>query len=485
MDIIESIAITQTRDYLLFFSVIILLLVVYALFKNFKATKKIEEEIKRFSTLTTNTFAKQLNNIENKAFNNINIDQGNFGVLSNILNLYAVSTTDEDGIITYVNDQFCQLSRFSKNELIGKKHKITSSHTHDEKFWKNMWESITKNKVWHGEIANFDIAGNLYWQDTFILPISIFSSNDKGYISLSTDITKIKKENLYLQNKMVKSDEKLQQAESLLLHSEKMSSLGTIAAGIAHEINNPIAFISNNIDKINEYMNTLSSIIQNIKSQYNESDFEQLISYSKNSNADMRELNYILDDYKALLSETLDGVNRVKKIAADLKGFSHKSNDDFNYTNIHQCIDTALNLAKNELKYKAEISKEYAEDIPQIFCDESKISQVMLNLFINASHAIEANGLLTISTVFDHTNIYISIKDNGHGMDKKTQANIFEPFYTTKALGKGTGLGLSLSHDIISLHKGTISVKSQLGLGTEFSIKLPINAHEQKEVKYA
>ena len=462
MEILDALSIKESRDYLLLISSIILLCVIYVLIRNYRTTKYMEQQFKDFAKLTNNTFAKYLSSVENHTLTPHDINQGNFGTLSHILNYYAVCTTDATGIITYVNEKFCKACGYAKEELIGKKHNFLASDIHDESFWGKMWNSLHEKQVWHGEISNIAKNGKTFWQDTLILPISIFSNNSgEGYISLRTDITNIKNENLSLQMKAATMDEKLHKAEDMLLHSEKMCSLGTIAAGIAHEINNPISFIGSNLNKIQEYFDVLSEVVTDHG------------VHTQNRNDDVE---YILTDYKDLISETQDGVRRVKNIASDLKSFSHKSNDEFAPTNINNCIETALNLAKNELKYKIEVRKSFAENLPETLCVESQISQVLLNLFINASHAIDTKGILAITTKADANNIYISIKDNGKGMDKETQKCIFEPFFTTKPVGKGTGLGLSISHDIIKRHNGLISVRSEEGNGTEFVIQIPIIA---------
>ena len=471
--IVTNLNLIDIRIYLLFFSIVMLLVVTFVLIKGYKVAKRFEKNVEEFSNLTNDAFAKQLHNIETVALP-YDIKSGSFGPLSKILDAYAVSTTDVNGIITYANEKFCRACGFSKSELIGKTHQAVTAENHDENFWFEISAIINEKKVWQGEVASKNKQNEIFWMDTVIFPLSVVTDSSDGYISLSTDMTKIKKQNSTLIDEIEKTGEKLFKVEELLLNSEKMSTLGTISAGIAHEINNPVAFVNSNMSKINEYANTLCQTINILKSHLSPSDFDQLLKKCDGNNIDDNEISYIIEDYPELIKETQDGLNRIKNIVSDLKSFSHQGSDEIIFTDLHSCINTALNLARNELKYKVEIIKHYADDLPQVPCMESKISQVFLNIFVNAAHAINESGIITVTTYYENDSVFVSIKDNGIGMDKEVQTHIFEPFYTSKPVGKGTGLGLSLSHDIISLHQGKISVESEQGGGTEFIIQLPL-----------
>jgi two-component system NtrC family sensor kinase len=474
MELLQNInTILDPRDYLLFFSILVLLAVTYALYRGYRATRAFEQKIEHFSSLTNDTFARHLNQLESVPAR-YDVKSGKFGPLSRILDAYAVSTTDARGVLTYVNTKFCQSCGYTKEELIGQPHKIIGASRHAPEFWKEMWETINSGKVWHGEIANHTHDGKLFWTDTFIFPLSLISeTGDDGFITLRTDITAMKQQNTTLSEAVEKTGEKLQQVESMLLMSEKMSSLGAISAGIAHEINNPVAFVNSNMAKMEEYFTNVT-IAMNLLLGESLRNPELAKRMTQSGDIDREELTYILEDGPNLIRETQDGIQRIANIAADLKSFSHQGTDEQFLTDLRKCINTALNLARNELKYKVEIVRDFSETLPQIPCVESKITQVLLNLFVNASHAIQDNGQLTISTSCDADFAIITVRDNGCGMTDEVQAKIFEPFYTTKPVGKGTGLGLSLSHDIIRRHNGKLTVSSQKGVGTEFRIMLPL-----------
>ncbi len=187
------------------------------------------------------------------------------------------------------------------------------------------------------------------------------------------------------------------------------------------------------------------------------------------------ELDFLKEDIPELMQQSKEGIERVRKIVQDLKDFSRvDSNLEWQWANLHQGIDSTLNVVNNEIKYKADVIKEYGQ-IPDVECLQLQINQVIMNLVVNASHAIgDARGQIIVRTTADDTNIYIEVRDNGSGIPKEIVSRIFDPFFTTKPVGKGTGLGLSLSYGIIKKHNGEINVSSELGKGTSFTISLPI-----------
>jgi len=185
------------------------------------------------------------------------------------------------------------------------------------------------------------------------------------------------------------------------------------------------------------------------------------------------ELDYVRRDIVELLSESVEGVTRVEKIVKDLKDFSHLDEAEWEETDVHAAIDSTLNVVWHELKYKAELIKQYAA-LPRIQCLPFQLKQVFMNLLVNAAHAIENRGIITIRSGTDEGHVWVAIADTGKGIDPRHLNRIFEPFFTTKPVGVGTGLGLSVSYNIIQKHNGTIEVASEPGKGTTFTIRLPI-----------
>ena len=266
---------------------------------------------------------------------------------------------------------------------------------------------------------------------------------------------------------------KLAGTQSQLLQSEKMASVGQLAAGVAHEINNPIGYVGSNLTTLTRYVENIFSVLV---------AYEQLETtlpaatpelVAVNALKQSIELHFVRNDIVNLLAESIEGVTRVEKIVTDLKDFSRIDDAAWQQADIHDGINSTLNVVAHELKYKGNLVKEYG-DLPLIQCLPFQLKQVFMNLLVNAAHAIEQRGTITIRTGREIEHVWITIADTGKGIDPRHLNRIFEPFFTTKPVGVGTGLGLSVSYSIIQKHGGTIEVASDLGKGTTFTIRLPI-----------
>ena len=273
--------------------------------------------------------------------------------------------------------------------------------------------------------------------------------------------------------------EKLEEAHNQLLQSEKMASIGQLAAGVAHEINNPIGYVSSNITTLRNHIDDLFVLITSYISS--EKEFPAATATHFENLRDKLDVEYLKKDITAIFKESTEGITKVKKIVQDLKDFSRiDSIENWTPSNIHQGIDSALNIAANEIKYSAEVIKEFGE-IPYVECILSQLNQVFLNLIINAAHALnkEKIGTIRIKTGTIDNLVWIEFRDNGCGIPSENLTKIFDPFFTTKPIGIGTGLGLSISYGIVQKHGGNITVTSKLQEGTCFRIELPIY-HEKK-----
>ena len=255
----------------------------------------------------------------------------------------------------------------------------------------------------------------------------------------------------------------LEAAHSQLLQSEKMASIGVLAAGVAHEINNPVGFVSSNLSTLKDYNASMIALLERCRAgEASAADFDAV------------EFDYLKDDIPALIGETRDGLDRVRKIVADLKDFSRVDRAEWQEADLNAGIDCTLNVVWNELKYKAEVVRDYDPALPRVPCLPAQINQVVMNLLINAAQAITERGTITVRSGHDAQWAWIEVADTGVGMPPEVQRRIFDPFYTTKPVGKGTGLGLSISYDIVARHGGRIDVTSAPGAGTTFRVSLPL-----------
>ncbi len=265
-------------------------------------------------------------------------------------------------------------------------------------------------------------------------------------------------------------NQQLAEAQSQLLQAEKMASIGQLAAGVAHEINNPIGFVTSNLGTLGKYAERLVKFQSELSQLLIQHAPPEAIKKLDTLRADLR-IDHVVKDISSLVAESLDGTNRVARIVSDLKVFSRTDHEDLKRSDLNACIETAINIVWNELKYKVELIREFSQ-LPEIDCYPQKLSQVFMNLLVNASHAIDKQGRITVATRSDGTSATITIADTGCGIEESHRARIFEPFFTTKEVGKGTGLGLSISYDIIKKHGGEITVQSEVGKGTIFTIEL-------------
>ncbi|WP_406822031.1 DAHL domain-containing protein [Pseudomonas sp. KnCO4] len=262
--------------------------------------------------------------------------------------------------------------------------------------------------------------------------------------------------------------------ENQLVQSEKLASLGQLAAGVAHEVNNPIGFVSSNLGALDDYFGRL----QNMLKAYADAEDTLIPKGLGVELAKLRteiELDYLLEDIPALIRESKDGISRVARIVKDLKDFSRvDASQDWQLADLQQGIESTLNIVASELKHKADLVKDY-QPLPQVECLPSQINQVVMNLLVNATQAMGAErGRITLRTGANDEWVWIEVADNGCGIPAESLQKIFDPFYTTKPVGQGTGLGLSLSYGIIKRHGGEIHVASEVGVGTTFRVELPI-----------
>lgn len=433
-----------------------------------------------------------------------------------------VSNTNDSGVITYVNDQFCELFKYSREELIGKTHKLVNSRYHPADFFKQLWSTIRQGKVWRGEMKNQAKDGTLFWLDTTIVPFLNSSGEPHQYVAIRKDITKRKhaeeavrlsESQLRTKNQeLAKALRDVQKTQSMMVQNEKMVSLGQLVAGVAHEINNPVSFIYGNVMHADDYFQDLLKMLQLYQQEYPHP------TPTIKQEIDNIDLNFLLKDLPNLLKSMKMGAERIRQIVLSLKNFSRLDEAEQKQVDIHEGIESTLLILQHRFKEtaghpKITLLKEFG-NLPRVQCYAGQLNQVFMNIIGNAIDALEeametgqwadgalapipycpsptlrictdvkyeqdalmqADSAVSDGSIRHPSHIVIRIADNGPGIPIDVHERLFDPFFTTKEPGKGTGLGLSISYQIVvEKHGGRLLCNSAPGQGTEFAIEIPV-----------
>ena len=368
------------------------------------------------------------------SFKKLNLDISNFHEIFSDHSIIAV--TNPGGTIVYTNKKFCELSKYSEDELIGQNHRILKSDEHSDEFFTTMWDAISSGQIWEGEIKNRAKDGSFYWLKSTIIPVTDSKDNIINFIAIRTDITKEKK----IQTKLLEMEEKLlSQNENLLsevesksselVRSERLATIGTMASRVAHDLKNPLTILHTYAEMLTP------EILSKLDSKDKEKWFRM-----QNSIFDM---SRIIEDVLDFARTT-----EIKK-----KSISFQS---------------VLKLAMNHVKFSYGITINLSEQDFKINCDARKIEGVLSNILNNAVQALDGQGEIDVETKSSPEFLTIVIKDSGPGISDENLDKIFEPMFTTKTTG--TGLGLVICKSIIEQHGGTISVSNK---PTAFTITLP------------
>jgi signal transduction histidine kinase len=327
---------------------------------------------------------------------------------------------------------------------------------------------------WIGEIK-LDVAGEL--KRVALVQISALGANRSPPYGLCVrDVTWEHAREAELHARAAEleiTNARLKSVQEQVIQTEKLASIGQLAAGVAHEINNPIAYVKSNLNSLQQYTANLFSTVKTYADAVMHPDDPVAIDKATQAGQQI-DLESVATDVKELLAESREGIERVCKIVSDLKDFSRRDQTtDWVRADLHSGLESTLNIVWNELKYKAQVVKTFG-DLPLVECLPSELNQVFMNILINAGQAIKTHGVITVSTEHMGDKVRISIGDDGEGIPAEALPRIFDPFFTTKAVGEGTGLGLAISYGIVAKHHGTIEVTSVPGQGTLFLIELPI-----------
>ncbi|HCI44533.1 MAG TPA: hypothetical protein DE315_03240 [Candidatus Omnitrophica bacterium] len=413
----------------------------------------------------------------------------------------AVIITDIEGIIEYVNPAFERVTGYGVTEALGRKPNILKSGIQNREFYRNLWETILGGKIWTAVIVNKKKDGTLFTCEQSVTPIKDATGRTVNFAGILHDITKrqemennLKEANRDLVNRekalrqtfqdLSTAHEALKTTQNQLVQSEKLASIGHLAAGVAHEINNPVGFISSNMEMLEQYIADYAKVLK-MADHLKESVEQENLAKTKSIIEEMARLNkeinldYIISDTPKLLEHNRKGIERIRKIVNDLRAFSREDKNVMERVKIEEVIEGILTIVTSEIKYKARLEKDYG-DTPPIECSPQRLGQVFINLIINALHAIEGTGTIAIKTYTQDEFVCVDVRDTGKGIPPEILNKIFDPFFTTKPTGQGTGLGLSVSYEIIKKHNGSMTVRSKVGEGTTFTVMLPINQEKEE-----
>lgn len=387
----------------------------------------------------------------------------------------AVFWLTADGSICYVNEAACRLTLHPRGMLM-------TLHFYDievgatPEHWVHQWEHIQDHR-------SYTIETRVRIRDNIVVPVEVtvnyleYAGREYAFISVR-DIGERKQAEQSLKNSYAELSEinrQLEEAHQQLLQAEKMASIGQLAAGVAHEINNPIAFINSNLGTLQTYVGKLLQLLAIYERTQpllgGHPELQQEIERMRQA----LDLDYMRTDLKSMMEESLEGVQRVRRIVQDLKDFSRAGENQRQPIDLNASVDSTLNLVGAEIRSKAELRQEYGK-IPLVPAVPVQLNQVFMNLLVNASQAIETYGVIVIRSGQEEDWVWVEIEDNGCGIAADDLPRIFEPFFTTREVGSGIGLGLSLSYGIITQHRGRIEVRSEVGRGSTFRVWLPINA---------
>ncbi|MCU0661095.1 MAG: PAS domain S-box protein [Myxococcota bacterium] len=390
----------------------------------------------------------------------------------------AIVITDLQGVITYVNQAFTKVSGYTAAEAIGDRPSLLKSGRQSAELYTELWRTVSNGGVWSGRLVNRAKDGRLFIEDAKVLPAFDSSGVPTHYIAVKRDVTAVV------------------ELERQILSAQKLEAVGRLAAGIAHEINTPTQYVGDNTRFFENSFLQILIVVQwydrlerAVRQGEPTGDVLRGLGEAK-ANSD---LEFALDEIPKALEQSLEGIARITEIVAAMKEFSHPGSEEKTPFDLNAGIRSTTTVARNEWKYVATLELELALALPPVPCHPGDINQVVLNLVVNAAHAIadrraaegtQALGVIRVATAVEGSSAEIRISDSGTGIPESIREKIFEPFFTTKAVGKGTGQGLALAHNVVvDKHGGSIACESEVGVGTTFIIRLPLRDSKLAELE--
>ncbi|WP_332750532.1 PAS domain S-box protein [Hydrogenophaga sp.] len=380
-----------------------------------------------------------------------------------------------DAVIQRVNPAMAAMFGYAGPDMIGLPGRAAYLSDEDyARFGAYAGPRLSKGEPIHIEMWMRHADGHPIWAqiDAYVVDTKDTSHGTWWMMQDRSDI-RFAQEQLQVRiDELAAMNHQLDEAQKQLLQQDKMASIGQLAAGVAHEINNPIGFVSSNLNTLRQYVEGLLGLSSACDAALAAPNDATVVAALTQKRVEV-EIDFLREDLPLLLDECAEGLGRVKKIVQDLKDFSRVDHSDWQESDLNVGLESTLNVVRHEVKYKADVIKKLAP-LPAIMCLDGQLNQVFMNLIVNAAHSIAAKGTITLSSGVDQGWVWVQVEDTGCGMSAEVQRRIFEPFFTTKDVGKGTGLGMSLSFSIVQKHRGSIQVRSAVGEGTAIRVWLPV-----------
>lgn len=377
--------------------------------------------------------------------------------------------------LIYINDAFLRISGYDRAEVLGRNCRFLQGDERDQQARHEIRRAITEQRHCMVLLRNYRKDGTLFWNELFMSPIFDAQGRLTHFVGIQTDVTDREVARQQVAEKQAQLEQTLhtlKETQAMLVHAEKMTALGQMVAGVAHEINNPIAFVYSNVHALSDMTRDVAGAYRQLHDAASASPDAALQARAHQIQTEA-DIDFLLTDIDDLIESSMNGLQRVKRIVEELRTFSRLDEAESKLASMQDCIESTLPIASAALGKNIQVSVDVAH-LPSIPCRPAELSQVFLNLIINAAQAIDGPGWIRIGGHATDDALVLTFADSGQGMSEEVMRHIFNPFFTTKSVGQGTGLGLTIAYKIIvDGHGGSISVASEVGRGTTFTVTLP------------
>lgn len=388
----------------------------------------------------------------------------------------TIADTSLEGMpLTYINQAFSNITGYEVDAVLGRNCRFLQGEDRQQLELDVLREALNAGHSCRVTLRNYRRDGTLFINELSMSPIYGPDGQLTHFVGIQNDVTELHQARHALMQKQVALEStvrELRETQMMLVHAERMNALGQMVAGIAHEINNPLSFVTSNLYSLNDILRSVFSAYDELESLVLQSPYPE----TKQQARDLRvrsEIDYAVSDIDDLVRASIEGLQRMKGIVQGLRTFARLDEAEFKVASIRECVTSALMIAGGELSGRITVNLDI-DDVPPIYCCPAELNQVFLNLIVNAAQSMPERGTIDILAEDYDSHIVISVKDSGLGMSPQVLTNLFTPFFTTKPAGVGVGLGLAIANKIITeRHKGSIQVQSELGKGTVFQITLP------------